>query len=229
MERGQEGERLTTKVGRKESKRTLRKGTSDPRTVEAHFDEWADSYDATLTGWQYNAPEETAALLAPCLPREGARVFDVGCGTGLFGETLARHMKPAPVVLHGVDISSVSLKRAEKRGVYERLARHDLNVLPLPVTDDSQDAAAVVGVLSYFPDPEPLMRDLCRAVKPGGYIAFSMRSDLWEEREFDAMIARLEAAGRWRRRHVSQPQPYLPGNDEFADEIAVFYTLCRVM
>jgi len=221
MEHGREGERLTLS--------TMRKGTTDPRAVESHFDDWADSYDATLARWRYRTPDEIAALVAPSLRRDGARVLDVGCGTGLFGQALARQLEPAPVALDGLDISAASLERAAAHKVYDRLRRHDLNVLPLPVADDSHDAAALVGVLTYFPDPEPLMRDLCRAVKPGGHVAFTQRSDLWEERDFDAMIARLESAGLWRRRHVSPPRPYLPGNDDFADEIAVIHTLCRVV
>lgn len=235
---------------------TLRQGTTDPRAVETHYDGWADSYDATLAQWRYRTPEEVAALmvahLPPASPAPGGvlRVLDVGCGTGLFGQALAAEMQAdrrggdrdaaagegpdregadwRGVVLDGLDISAASLERAAERGVYDRLLRQDLQALPLPLPDDSHDGAAIVGVLTYIPDAEALLRDLCRVVRTGGVIAFTQRSDLWEPRGFPALIARLEAEGTWRRLHISPPRPYLPENADFADEIGVIQTLCRV-
>lgn len=206
--------------GRLES---LRQGSTDARAVEEYYDDWADGYDATLETWQYRAPEDAADLLAPYLG-DGVRVLDVGCGTGLLGRALRRR---AEVILTGIDISAASLKQAEGHGMYERLVRHDLQVTPLPVDDDVKDIAVSVGVLTYIADAEPLLREMCRAVRPGGVVAFTQRTDLWKERSFADMIDRLEDDGLWQRLQVSAPMPYLPGNAEFADEIGVIHTLCR--
>ena len=203
---------------------SLRQGTTDAGAVQTYYDDWADSYDTTLRGWDYRAPEDAADLLAPHLAA-GARVLDVGCGTGLLGQALHRR---AAVTLDGVDISAASLRRAQGRGLYARLLCHDLQKLPLPVADDAYDVAASVGVLTYIPDAEALLREMCRAVRRGGTITFTQRTDLWEERGFAPMIARLEGAGLWRCAHRSAPMPYLPGNAEFGDEIGVIHTLCRV-
>lgn len=204
---------------------SLRTGTTNSADVEAYYDDWADGYDETLDEWQYQAPDDASQLLSAHLD-DGARILDVGCGTGLLGAALGRH---GAYRIDGMDISQKSLDLAEQRGGYSRLIHHDLQNIPLPAGDDAYDAAASVGVLTYIQDAEALFRDLCRCVRPGGAIAFTQRSDLWEERMFPQIISRLETEGLWQNRHVSRPRAYLPGNEDFADEVRVIHTLCLVL
>ncbi len=203
---------------------SLRQGTTDSSAVQSYYDDWADRYDETLAEWQYRAPEDASDLLAPHLG-DGARVLDVGCGTGLLATALR---KRGDYTVDGIDISAESLHLAERRGDYARLIHHDLQDLPLPVQDNAYDAAASVGVLTYIEDAEALLRDLCRCVRPGGAITFTQRTDLWQDRNFPETIARLERDGLWDSHHISAPQQYLPGNEEFLDEINVIHTLCIV-
>lgn len=203
---------------------SLRQGTTESRAVQDYYDDWAERYDETLSEWAYQAPGDACDLLAPRLDA-GARVLDVGCGTGLLGRALRSR---GDYVVDGLDISAASLKLAEEHGGYARLRQHDLQVLPLPVQDNAYDAAASVGVLTYIEEAEALLRDLCRCVRPGGAIAFTQRTDLWRDRAFPEMIARMEGDGLWTRLHVSPPREYLPGNEDFGEEIKVIHTLCRV-
>ena len=203
---------------------SLREGTTDSRAVESYYDNWAAGYDETLADWQYRAPEDACDLLVPHLD-DGARVLDVGCGTGLLVNALREHGEYS---VDGIDISAESLQLAQRRGGYARLMQHDLQVLPLPVQENAYDAAASVGVLTYIENAEALLRDLCRCVRPGGAITFTQRTDLWQDRNFPDMIARLERDGLWTTDHISPPQPYLPGNEDFSDEIEVIHTLCKV-
>ena len=201
---------------------SLRHGSTESREVEEYYDNWAETYDSTLTGWRYRAPQDACELLAPHLAR-GSHVLDVGCGTGLLGEALARR---GNYVIDGIDISAKSLALAERRGIYADLVQHDLQKLPLPVDDDVYDAAASVGVLTYVEDAEALLRDLCRCVRPGGAIMFTHRTDLWERQAFPDLISRLERDGLWSWPQISAPRQYLPGNEEFSQEIKVIHTLC---
>jgi predicted TPR repeat methyltransferase len=203
---------------------SLRQGATDTDAVKSYYDEMADHYDETLAGWQYRAPGDACDLLVPHLP-PGARVLDLGCGTGLLGQAL---MQRGTFHLDGIDISDASLRHAQGRGCYMRLIRHDLQRLPLPVQDDSYDAAAAVGVMSYIADAAALLRDLCRALRPGGLIIFTQRTDFWQARDFPAMIARLHAEGVWSPVTISHPRDYIPGHADFTDEIKVIHTLCRV-
>ncbi|MGG7643296.1 class I SAM-dependent DNA methyltransferase [Rhodovulum sp. YNF3179] len=203
---------------------SLREGSTDSEAVQSYYDDWADSYDETLADWDYKAPADATALLVPHLD-DGARVLDVGCGTGLFGATLARR---GTYRIDGIDISSESLAQARDRRCYGELIQHDLQKLPLPVPADAYDGAACIGVLTYIEDAEALLRAVCRCVRPGGIVTFTQRSDRWDTLSFADTVARLDRDGLWETLHVSAPRDYLPGNDAFGAEIKVIHTLCRV-
>ncbi len=203
----------------------LRGGTTDAEAVASYYDDWSESYDATLEAWNYTAPDDAAALMLPHLA-PGARVVDVGCGTGLFGAALGEKIAAR---LDGIDISEASLELARRRGGYESLAAHDLNALPLPFADDSADGAASVGVLTYLDDASALLRDLCRVVRPGGVIAFTQRDDRWRSLDFGRVVEGIAADGLWEVLEIGEPRAYLPGNADFGDEIRVIHTLARVL
>jgi predicted TPR repeat methyltransferase len=203
----------------------LKDGTTDSADVATYYDDWAGTYDATLETWNYQAPDRAADTLCELLTA-GARVLDVGCGTGLFGRALSQRLNCR---IEGLDISQASLDVADKLGVYERLQRHDLQITPLPAADDAFDAAACVGVLTYIENTAGLLADLCRAVHPGGHILFTQRDDRWAEKDFDSLIANLEKRGLWTPVSISEPMPYLPGNEDFGDSIRVIQVLCQVI
>lgn len=204
---------------------SLKDGSTNSAAIEAYYDQWAETYDTTLTEWRYRAPDDAAEILCAHV-KAGNRVLDVGCGTGMFAEAMGRRLKCR---LDGIDISAASLAKAEEKGRYERLQRHDLQVTPLPVPDNAYDAAACVGVLTYIEDAADLLGDLCRAVRSGGFIVFTQRDDRWVERNFDALLDRLEKRGLWKPLMVSDAKPYLPRNDDFSDAIRVIHVLCQVV
>ncbi|MEJ8473247.1 class I SAM-dependent DNA methyltransferase [Roseibium algae] len=204
---------------------SLKQGLKDPDAIADYYDQWAVSYDQTLATWDYAAPGEAAALIVPHLVSE-ATILDVGCGTGLVSEALGKH---GSFHIHGIDLSEVSLKQAEARGTYDQLLCHNMDNLPLPLGLDAYDAALSVGVLTYIEDAEPLLRDLCRCVRSGGVITFTQRTDLWEKRDFAALIEEFAVQNLWTVLHTSEPRSYLPGHEDFTDEIKVIHTLCRVV
>lgn len=203
---------------------SLKNGSTDSDAVEAYYDDWAETYDETLKNWDYQAADDAAELLRTHVA-PGDAVLDVGCGTGLFAEALAPYVDCR---LIGLDISAASLAIAERRGRYEKLQRHDLQVTPLPVDDDAVDAAACVGVLTYIADIEALLADLCRVVRAGGTLLFTQRDDRWEAAGLDDLMADFERRGLWTPLKVSEPRPYLPNNEDFSDAIHVIHVLCRV-
>ena len=75
--------------------------------------------------------------------------------------------------IEGIDISAASLEIAEQKGRYDCLQQHDLQTIPLPLTDNAFDAAACVEIMTYIKDAASLLADLCRVVRPGGYILFT--------------------------------------------------------
>ena len=200
-------------------------GSTDSAAIEAYYDEWAETYDATLKDWDYRTPAEAAATLCTHL-KPGANILDVGCGTGMFSKAMSGGLECR---IEGMDISAASLEIAEKQGIYGGLQRHDLQSIPLPADNDAFDAAACVGVLTYIEDATDLLVDLCRVVRPGGYILFTQRDDRWAEKDFGTVIDSLQARRLWKILNVSEAKPYLPKNDEFSDSIRVIQALCSVL
>lgn len=201
--------------------RNLSRNSDD---VARYYDEWADGYDEALARWRYEAPEQVAARMRAALAPD-AVILDAGCGTGLSGKALAAAGFEA---IDGMDVSRRSLAIADELGVYRSLEHVDMQRLPLPCGDDVYDGLACVGVLTYVPNSADILREFCRVLKPGGFMVLTQRSDLLAERDFAATLEDLQAAGLLTDSRISDPMPYLPDNEEFADQVQVHYITCTV-
>jgi predicted TPR repeat methyltransferase len=201
----------------------LTKLSTDSQETAAYYDAWAEGYDQTLAQWNYQSPTIVATMLKQEVPPDG-RVLDAGCGTGLSGKALhAAGFRR----LTGIDISQASLDVAAQAGVYERLLQVNLQQMPLPLETDAFAAVQCVGVLTYIPDTAAIMREFCRVVQPGGLVAFTQRQDLFNERNVAGAMQTLADEGTWTPVSVSEPQVYLPGNADYADNVKVIYCVCR--
>ncbi|MGA9276076.1 methyltransferase domain-containing protein [Ilumatobacter sp.] len=195
---------------------------ADPASVAAMYDDWVVTrYDADLVEWGYEAPARIVALVVELLDSgdgdgEGS-VLDAGCGSGLVGVELNRRGLTGIV---GGDFSAASVEVARSRGVYHEVVELDLNA-PLAFDDGRFVAVVSVGVFSYLTDSEATIRELLRVVEPGGWVCFTQRTDLWDDRDFSGLLRGLEDEGVCAV-NISQPQPNLPGHPEFGDEIRVF-------
>src|SRR5690606_31410694 len=96
-----------------------------------------------------------------------AHLVDLGCGTGLMGERLARIAS----FLEGVDLSARMLKRAEAKGIYGRLAKADLNLFEFPAGADLVTAA---DVFMYVGALDRIVARIAAALLEGGVLVFSV-------------------------------------------------------
>ena len=201
----------------------LLQGSADPADVAAYYDEWAQRYDADLDGWAYRAPAIVAGVVMEQSPHARV-VLDAGCGTGRSGRALRSAGYRGD--LHGIDLSEDSLVVARKSEAYTSVAPGNLQQ-PLASADDSFDALTCVGVMTYVPEVEACWREFCRVVRPGGVIVVTQREDLWEPRQCQSIVDRLHDDGTWEPLWVSEAEPYLPDNEDFGDEIGVYYVAAR--
>ena len=197
--------------------------STDSQETAAYYDDWAESYDETLAQWNYRSPAIVATMLKREVPPDGP-ILDAGCGTGLSGKALhdAGFRR-----ITGIDISQASLDVAAQAGVYERLVQVNMQQAPLPLETGEFAAVQCVGVLTYVPDTDAILREFCRVVRPGGLVAFTQREDLFKERDVAGVMQTLADDGLWTPVSVSEPQAYLPGNADYADRVKVIYCLCR--
>ncbi len=158
----------------------------------AFYRKWADEYDhQMLDELGYISPGAVAQLLADYLPYTGARIVDIGCGTGLTCTFLHRQ---GYQYLDGVDLSPDMLRVAGNRKIYRKLMVADLNQ-PLDIPDASYDAAISSGTFTHgHVGPEPL-GEIFRILKPQGILACTVHLDLWRTKGFEARFDALVNSG----------------------------------
>jgi SAM-dependent methyltransferase len=125
------------------------------------------SYDSVVGAYEKAAAPRFAVvardLVAAAAPREGARVLDVGTGTGIAGE-IAREYVGRGGFVAGVDPSIPMLERAAARGLV--IVAGTFPGLPFP--RDAFDAVLANLVLSHLDDYEQGVADAVRVLHGGG-------------------------------------------------------------
>ena len=129
--------------------------------------------------WQEQLRPARTALVSRIAPREGERVLDVACGSGLLAVDVAAAVGPSGCVV-GVDLSAamidIARRRAAARGVgnaaFERM---DAESLALP--DASFDVVVCSFGLMYMPDPRRALREMARVLRPDGRLAVVVWGD----------------------------------------------------
>ena len=119
-----------------------------------------------VVGWFYRTYiEATREFLAR---HPGALVLDVGCGEGV----LLRDSGFTPVQL---DISMIRLHKAR--------AESNLLVcadgMELPFADASFDVVLLIALLEHVSQPERIVDETWRVLKPGGEVAILVPNDAW--------------------------------------------------
>ena len=92
----------------------------------------------------------------------GKAALEVGCGTGLILEKLAKIARRA----EGVDLSPGMLALAKERGLDVR----EGSATELPFADESFDVAVSFKVLAHVPDIERALAEMARVCRPGGHV-----------------------------------------------------------
>lgn len=94
----------------------------------------------------------------------GERLLDIGCGDGAFTVLLKEAMGAKEVF--GIEIASDAVASAEKKGVKTLQVDIDENVFPFE--DDYFDAIYCGEVIEHLFDPDHLLDELNRVLKPEG-------------------------------------------------------------
>ena len=170
----------------------LKDAKNDKRLTEVYRD-WAKKYDYDNDHVLGTVSQpKSVNLLTTRLKDKNAEIIDVGCGTGLVGENLkAKDF----IYFDGIDISKDMLSIAKSRG-YRNLFLGSLNK-QLPVLDNAYDAAMCIGVFTHGHVSSDGFNELCRIVKPGGYVCFTINEGVFEEYGFKEMIAEFQLNKVW--------------------------------
>jgi predicted TPR repeat methyltransferase len=178
-------------------------GASDgaPRQyVEQLFDGYAEKFDSHLVrDLRYDIPQQLVNMLSACSRPTTPPwdVLDLGCGTGLVGEAIARYARQ----LVGVDLSGKMLAKARARNIYERLVHMDVVAMMRNEPEKTFDLVAAADVFIYVGKLDELVREARRVLRDGGLFAFSVESlDALPEkvqRNSESPDLRLNPTGRY--------------------------------
>ncbi len=134
-----------------------------PHEVAAMFDGVAERYDVTNTVLSFGRDRGWRRATRAALDLEpGQRVLDVGAGTGVSTEELARSGAYAV----GVDLSTGMLRAGRRVRPTVPLLAGDALRLPFP--DGAFDAVTISFALRNVTDTEAALRELARITRPGG-------------------------------------------------------------
>lgn len=133
--------------------------------TRAFFSSAAARWDR-VRGELFGSRVDLATMLALLDPN--AVVGDLGCGTGAVSEALAPFVRQVVAV----DDSAAMLTEARRR--LDGRANVDVRdgaLEALPLADASLDVALVVLALHYAPEPQRVLREAARVLRPGGRLA----------------------------------------------------------
>jgi ubiquinone/menaquinone biosynthesis C-methylase UbiE len=97
-------------------------------------------------------------------------ILDAGCGSGFYTMYLSKYLPKGKIF--AVDLSEDMLsylsKKVSRRGLNDRIVVKQGDLTQLPMDDASVDVAISAAVLHHVPDIERAVRELYRAIRPGG-------------------------------------------------------------
>ncbi len=169
---------------------TAERVANDARRVERVYSVLARVYDDAFD-WALGPGRRNAVSRLPI--RSGDRVLEVGVGTGL-----SFPFYPVDCQVTGIDISEPMLEQARERaetlGLDVDLRVMDARDLEFP--DATFDHVLAPYVISVVPEPERVMREVCRTCKPGGGVVVvnHFKSD---KRVLAAMERAMTPVSQW--------------------------------
>ena len=137
---------------------------SEPATSRI-YDLWAKAYDGTFGRLVHK--RQTRAI-KEMRHQPGDRVLDLGIGTGM-----SLHEYPHALEVVGMDLSAGMLAKAAEKVAEHNLSHVSLirgNALETPFADHSFDHVVISHTISVVSEPNRLLHEAKRLVKPDGKI-----------------------------------------------------------
>lgn len=123
----------------------------------------------------FDAVAGAATVLERAGVRPGMRVLDAGCGPGRVTLPAAVRVGPAGAVV-AVDVQPAMLARLRERLATQRLTNVEVVEAGLgegKLPESAFDVALLITVLGEIPDKAAALREIHRALRPGGVLSIT--------------------------------------------------------
>jgi 2-polyprenyl-6-hydroxyphenyl methylase/3-demethylubiquinone-9 3-methyltransferase len=145
-------------------------------------------YDDLDSLWSFGKDHPIALLIAenkvrnPWIIRtidkelaHSAKILDIGCGGGLLTNPLAKHGHNVT----GIDVSCGSLSWAKRTDTTETVCYVCCDGASLPFANESFDVVCAMDLLEHVDDPEVIIQQAARLLRPGGLFFFHTFNRTW--------------------------------------------------
>jgi len=140
----------------------------DPITIAFLSDIWGDGFMSPGGG-------EEASLVVKGLDLNGAKILDIGSGSGAIAVLLVEKLGAASVI--GIDVEepvcSAASERIKRLGLQNKIEIRLVPPGPFDFHDDFFDCVYSKDSIVHIPDKENLSAEIYRILKPGGWFAAS--------------------------------------------------------
>jgi phosphatidylethanolamine/phosphatidyl-N-methylethanolamine N-methyltransferase len=169
----------------------------DEESIVAAYARWAPIYDAffgVVTWFGRKAAQRAVNNLPP------GRLLEAGVGTGI---SLPGYRSTHRIT--GIDLSPDMLERAERRVERRRLnnveALRVMDAGNLTMPDGSFDSIVAMYVMTVVPDPDKVLDEFARVVRPGGKLVlvnhFAAENGQSAKASIEKALARFSAKLGW--------------------------------
>ncbi len=158
-----------------------------PEDSRAYYDKLAKHYDEDfVNGLAYQLPVQVQAVFSALATANDSPILDVGCGTGVIGDLLARDN----VIMDGADISPAMLAVCEKKGCYRKLFDVDLTQ-SIEVICNQYGAVVSSGTFTHGHLGTTPFIDLLKVARAGALFVITINKAHYEKLGFSRAIDQL--------------------------------------
>ena len=152
--------------------------------IQKIFDAFADDFDQTLDGLEYQVPQYIAESVQKNFKKDfwrKTKYLDLGCGTGLCAEAIKPKLGFHSAV--GVDLSPKMLTKASAKKLYDRLENKE--IIEFLFSEETVYQLITAGdVLTYFGDLRKIFEGVAKILELGGMFVFSISENTLNESEY---------------------------------------------
>ena len=163
------------------------------------WNRYAKIYDIEIDRFNRSAYSEMYRLISGALTKE-MKVLEIATGTGL----IAIHIAEAAQSVAATDFSPKMIEAATKKRTPDNVHFSVEDATALSFLDQTFDAVIISNALHIMPDPELVLKNIRRVLKPNGLLiapTFShghLRDSTWTLNAFLLKMIGFETYSKWK-------------------------------